>query len=99
MPLARVRGRYDGVRADIHVDLHGVGEVQGGQQPSEGLQSPGRDVAAQTGPGVGRRVSLFVVLLVRLITLMIECRLGARAGGVFGQQAEFTMKVFVWSLF
>ena len=63
MPLARVRGRHDGVRADIHAHLHRVGEAQGGQQSPEGLQPPGRNVAAQTGLGVGRRVSLFVVLL------------------------------------
>lgn len=55
---ARVRGRPDGVRADIHAHLHRHGEAHGGQQPHEGLQAPGRQVAAQAGPGVGRRVSL-----------------------------------------
>ena len=61
MLLSRVHRWGDGIRADIHINMHRTGEVQGGKQPPQGLRTPSRDVTAQTRPRVGWRVSLFII--------------------------------------
>ena len=54
---ARIRGRTDGVRANIHADVHRHGEAQGGQEPPEVLRTRLARIPLQTRPGVDRRVS------------------------------------------